>query len=164
QGDLDRVLDVADADAVAGGLLAVDVNFQIALAHDRLGDYVAGALDGLEGLFDLLAHAVDVAQVGAKDLDADLRAHAGGEHVDAVGDRLRPDVAPAGHLQDGVHFLEQIALRPALPPPQEEFVGERLLQFPTECDEGFQQVPVVRFAVARPRRPLDKAAVFAAAV
>ena len=40
-----------------------------------------------------------VCQVGAEHLDADLRAHAGREHVDAVGDRLRPDVAPAGHLQ-----------------------------------------------------------------
>src|SRR5262249_24037080 len=98
QGYFDGVLDVADADAVAGGFLPIDVNLQIALAHDRLGDHVLGALDRLDGLLDLLANAVDGFQVGAEDLDADLRAHAGRKHVDAVGNRLRPDVAPAGHL------------------------------------------------------------------
>ena len=79
-----------------------------------------------------------VSQVGAKDLDADLRAHAGREHVDAVGDGLRPDVAPAGHLHDRVHLLHQVPLRPSLPPPEEEPSGERLFQLLAQGDEGRQ--------------------------
>ena len=60
QGHLDRVLDVGDADAVAGRLLAVDLDLQVALAHDRLGDHVAGRPSiGLMRLLDLLADPVD---------------------------------------------------------------------------------------------------------
>ena len=38
QRDFDFVLNVLDRDAVAGRLLAVDVDLQIAFAHDRRGD------------------------------------------------------------------------------------------------------------------------------
>ena len=41
----------------------------------------------------------DELEVGAEDLDANIGADAGREHLDAVDDRLREDVAPAGNLQ-----------------------------------------------------------------
>ena len=47
---------------------------------------------------------------GAEDFHADLRPHARRQHVHAVDDRLRPDVAPAGHLQLAVHLLDDVAL------------------------------------------------------
>ncbi len=119
QRHLDGVLDVADRQAVAGRLRPVDLDFQIAFAHDRLGDHVLGPLDRLEGLLNFLAHAVDGRQVRPEDAHADLRLDAGAEHVDAVRDRLRPDVDPAGHVDDRVQLLLQIALGAARAPPQE---------------------------------------------
>src|SRR5207244_11729660 len=77
QSDLDRVLDVTDTDAVACRLLAVDLDLQVAFAHDRLGDHVLSAADRLEDLLDRFAYLVTGLQVRAKDLDADLGAYAG---------------------------------------------------------------------------------------
>ena len=72
---------------------------------------VAGAVDRLERRFDLLADAVDRVQIGAEDFDADVGAHAGREHFDAVDDGLGEDVAPAGHLQHAAHLVvDQVAL------------------------------------------------------
>ena len=121
QGRLDDVLNVADVDAVAGRLLAVDVDLQVAFADDLVGEDVDRAGDLLEHGGDLLRDLLDLVQVVAEDLHADHRAHAGGQHVDAVDDRLGPDVAPAGHLDDGVHFLEQVVLGFL---PEEQAVGE----------------------------------------
>jgi hypothetical protein len=42
-------------------------------------------------------------QILAEHLDADRRADAGGQHVDARLDRHRPGVGDAGELQRGVH-------------------------------------------------------------
>src|SRR5262249_40222091 len=58
QGDLNGVLDVADAHTVAGRFLAVDLDLQIALAHERLGNDIHRAGDRFEGLLDLLADAL----------------------------------------------------------------------------------------------------------
>ena len=140
QGDFDLVLNVLDRDAVAGRRLAVDVDLQIALAHDRRGDHVAGAVDRLERRFDVLADAVDRVQVGAEDLDADVGAHAGREHFDAVDDRLGEDVAPAGHLQHAAHFVvDQIALGAGLPRPEKDAVlANGCLQLFAQRDERLE--------------------------
>ncbi len=103
-----------------------------------------GTGDRLERLLDLLADPVDRLQVGAEDLDADLGADAGGEHVDAVDDRLRPDIAPAGHLHHAVHLVStRSPLGPPLRGQRQQLPGEGLLQLLAEGDEGLQRRLVV---------------------
>ena len=77
---------------------------------------------------------MDLVQVIPENLDADHRADAGGQHVHAVDDRLRPDVAPAGHLGNRVHFLEQAVLALA---PQKQAVSKG------SFEPGLQSVQLV---------------------
>src|SRR5262249_50529388 len=98
QGHFDGILDVIHADAVAGGLGAVDLDLQVRLAGDRLGNDVASTIDGLECPLGLLGDTLDRLQVRAENLDTDVRAHPRREHFNAVDNRLREDVAPARHL------------------------------------------------------------------
>src|SRR5690606_14133047 len=51
-----------------------------------------------------------------KDLDADIGAYAGGQHVDAIDDGLRPAVHYAGYAKFGVEFANDIRLGYALTP------------------------------------------------
>ena len=97
---------------------------------------------------DLLAHVLDLVEVVAEDLDADRRPDAGGEHVDPVDDRLREDVPPAGHLERRVHLLHQVLLRLL---PEEEPVGERLLQRGAEGLQLLRRRGPSRELAARPR-------------
>src|SRR5258708_2939305 len=70
--DFDGILNVADPDAVAGRLLAVDLNLQIALALYRLGANVAGPFHALvfavplERQDDLLTYRVDGVHIRAE--------------------------------------------------------------------------------------------------
>ena len=69
-------------------------------------------------------------EVRPKHFDADVGPHAGREHLDPVDDRLREDVAPAGHLQDAAHFIvDEVALRAAGPLPEEYAGLEWFFQF-----------------------------------
>ena len=53
----------------------------------------------------------------------------GREHLDAIDDRLRKNVAPAGHLQHAPHFVvDQVALGAGLPRPEEDGVRKFLVQ------------------------------------
>ena len=123
QRDFDDVLNVADIDAIAGRLFAVDVDFQIAFTDDLVGKDVHGTANSLEHLGDLFGHALNLIEIVAVHLDANHRAHARGEHVDSVDDRLRPDVAPAGHLHDCVHFLDEAVFGPS---PEEQILEQNL--------------------------------------
>ena len=141
QCDFNFVLNVFDRDSVAGGSLAVDVDLHIALAHDRRGDHVACSVDGLEHGFDLLAHAVDRIQIGTEYFHADIGAYAGRKHFDAVDDRLRENVAPAGNLQYAAHFIvDKIALRARLARPEEDVVFEWLFQLLAQFGKTAEQV------------------------
>ena len=55
-------------------------------------------------------------EIGAEDLDADRRLDAGEQHVEAIADRLRPDIGEPGELQRGVHLRLQLLERHAGPP------------------------------------------------
>ena len=77
-------------------------------------------MNGLRAASICLADAVDRLQIGSEDLDADVGPHAGREHVDAVDNRLRKDVAPTGHLQHAAHFvIDQVAFWSGLSRPEE---------------------------------------------
>src|SRR5262245_62410000 len=52
EGNFDRLLNIADADAVAGRLLAVGLDDEVAFAGVLLGDDVAGAGHFLQHLLD----------------------------------------------------------------------------------------------------------------
>ena len=70
-GHLDHVLDIAHLDAVAGRLLAVDADLNVAFAHDLVGNHVGGTTDLTKHPGDFLGHALELVQVLAEDLDAD---------------------------------------------------------------------------------------------
>ena len=137
---LDHVLDVADVDAVAGRLLAVDLDLDVALADDLVGEDVGRTADPAQHRGDLLADALDVVELGAEDLHGDRQPHAGREHLDPGGDRLGEAVAPAGHLQGRAHLLDQVGLRLL---PEQEPVGERLVE------RGAEGRQLLRSRVAR---------------
>src|SRR3989338_1708903 len=62
------------------------------------------------------ASPLDRFYVRAEDLDADWRAHTGGEHVDPSLDRHGPGVGDTGDPQCLVHFLDEPLIRDVLRP------------------------------------------------
>ena len=95
-GDFDDVLHVADAHAVARDAVAIDLELEIRLADDAVGDDVGRAGHFLEQLLDLQADALDLLQVAAVNLHAHHRAEAGLEHDEARLDRLEESRQHAG--------------------------------------------------------------------
>src|ERR1039458_7400166 len=129
-GGFNDVLDVGDIEAVAIGGWPVDGHLHVGRAGDALRIEIGRAGDLLHDFLDLFRQLLDAAEVGTEDLDADLRAYAGGEHIDAVADGLRPDVGNARNLQLVVQ------------PRQDGVLGEALgpLIFRLEGDGGFGHV------------------------
>ena len=115
-GGLDHLLDVADADAVARGGAAVDLDVEVLTTGDLFGVDVARARHPADGVSDLPRQFLEHGQVGAEDLHAHFRADAGRQHVDAVDDRHRPDVGDARKLHGSPHLGAQPIERHARPP------------------------------------------------
>ena len=93
------VLDIGDIQAVSVRGGAIDGHLQIRRARCALGIEIDGAWNLRHNLLDLFRLGLNHAKIGTKDLDADLCADAGREHVDAIANRLRPDVGDAWNLQ-----------------------------------------------------------------
>src|SRR5207302_3718435 len=85
-GRLDYVLHVHDREAVAGDGVATQGEVQVVTLGDALGKGAASAGHHADVLLDLTADAVDLLQIRAKDLDADRRADARGQHVNPALD------------------------------------------------------------------------------
>ena len=115
-GRIDHVFYVADIQAVATGGGAVDRHLEIRRARGALRVDIRRAGNLPDNILDLIGLGLDDAQIGAEHLDADLGANAGGEHVDAVADGLRPDVGHAGNLQLFVEPRHDRVLGQALGP------------------------------------------------
>ncbi len=106
----DHLLDVGEAQAETGCTDPVDPDFHVASAANPLGVGRARAGDGLHGRLDLLSYALDHLQVGACDLDPHGTLDAGGQHVDAVADRLHPEIGQPRQGQGGIHLIDQLIL------------------------------------------------------
>ena len=113
---LDDVLDVADGQAVAGDLVAVDLEVEIVAADHALGEHAERAGLVAQDGFDPLADLLQDGQVGPGDFDADRGLDPGREHVDARLDRHGPGVGHAGQADGRVEFGEQPRDRHAGPP------------------------------------------------
>ncbi len=87
-GDLDNILHVPDVDAIAGRRFTVDIEFDVGLADDAVGDDVDGPRHFAEEFFHLQSDPLDLAGIGTEDLDAHHRSEAGLKHDDARLDRL----------------------------------------------------------------------------
>ena len=112
----DDVLDVADADAVACGGRPVDLDVQVLAAGHLLRIDVAGARHLSDDLGDLPRQALEHPEIGAEQLDADLRADAGRQHVDAVDDRHRPDGRDSRELDRAAHLgAQRVQRQPRAP-------------------------------------------------
>ena len=107
----DHVLHVADHQAVAGELRAVGVDIEVVAANDALGEGAGRARHRSHDGLDLPREPFDLGKVGAEHLDADRRADAGGEHVDARLDRHGPGIGYAGKLQRLVHLGDELVDR-----------------------------------------------------
>src|SRR5206468_3834377 len=84
---------------------------------------------------------------------ADIRPDAGREHLDAVDDRLREDVAPTGHLEDATELVvDEVAARTALPRQEEDAFRERFPQLVAECGERPKRRRVGRLPEVRLHR------------
>src|SRR6185369_13454722 len=116
QGGLDDVLDVSHSYVVTGGRLAVDVDVDVAAAGDPLGHHVGSAGDRLQKPLGLYRQILQHVKVRAHDLDPQVGAHPGGEHVDAVYDRLGPAVAHTGLLELAVKLRHDVCFGYPLPP------------------------------------------------
>ena len=103
----DGVLNVLDHDAVARERGSVRRHFEIVAANAALRVGRRCSRHGFENLLDLLGELIDLNQIGADHLDADRRADAGRQHVDAGLDRHCPSIRDAGKLQGPIHFGDQ---------------------------------------------------------
>ena len=112
----DHVLQVADHQSVAGELRAVGIDVEIVAADHPLGVGARGARHGADDSLDLARELLHLGEVGAEHLDADRRADAGRQHVDARLDRHGPGVGHAGKLQRLVHLGDQLVDRHARTP------------------------------------------------
>ena len=105
-GRLDHLLHVHHREAVAGDGVAAQDEVEVVAFGDALGEGAAGAGHHAHVLLNLPADAVDFFEVRPVDLDADRRADAGGEHVEASLDRHGPTIGEADLLlpQRLIHF------------------------------------------------------------
>src|SRR5207237_2133351 len=105
---LDDVLNRPDRDAVAGGGLALHADVEIGRPRHLLGVDVGRSRDGPQNVGDDARSLLQSIEVVAEDLDAYLRADAGGQHVDAIDDRLRPDVRHTGQRGGLIQLADEL--------------------------------------------------------
>jgi hypothetical protein len=110
----DDVLAVGNRQAVARELVAVEREVEVVAAGGALGQDAARAADVAQHVLEVLADGLDHLEVRSENLDADRRAYAGGQHVDAILDRHRPDVRDAREAQMVVHLVAQLVERQVL--------------------------------------------------
>ena len=79
---------------------------------------VITAIDGLKDhdRRDVLGSFLKGVEVIPEYLDPHLRTYPGREHLDAVDDRLRPDIGHAWHPQRGVHLGDEFLPRHPIAP------------------------------------------------
>ena len=132
QRRLDHLVGLADAHAQPRGPLAIEPDFEVGFAPDRIGDDIDGARDPLDHRGDLIGGVNHLVQVAAQDADADCRVHPRGQHVHPVLDRHGPDVRPARHLHRAVKLAAEARQLVAVDLPEQkpsaELVGQTLLE------------------------------------
>ncbi len=104
----DHRLDLGYGQAVSRDLIAPRLEVDEVAACGSLRVDAARAFDPIERAFDLHAHALDLLRIGAEDLDANRRTHAGGEHVNSALDGLGPGVGHTGDLERPIHLIDQL--------------------------------------------------------
>src|SRR6185369_8371122 len=100
----------ADIHAVTGCCLPVDVDVDVITAGDPFGNHIGRAVDRFEDRLGLNRQILEHIQVITEDLDPQVGTHSGGEHVDAVDDRLGPAVAYADLAQLVVQLGHDVGL------------------------------------------------------
>jgi len=105
-----------NVETVTRGLEAIDLQIDVTPAGDALGDHRCRAGYLLHAALDRLAQFFQCGEIGAGDLDADRALDAGGQHVDAVADRLHPDIGHARNLEARIQLLDELLWCHAGPP------------------------------------------------
>ena len=160
QGRLDQLIDVARPHSQSRRALAVEADFDVGLAADRVGEDVDGAGHTLHDPRDLVGAADHVIEIPAEDADPHRRVHAGREHVHPVLDRHGPDVRPAGHLHRPVQLTAESDQLVATDLPEDDRRAESERQVGADRLErrlGFEwgrRRRLVRMVVSAGRRPV----------
>ena len=144
-----HIQQLAHRQAITRQLLAVGLDVEIAATGQALGEGRGRARHVLDDGLDLLGKLFHLAQVLAEDLDADRRADAGGQHVQARLDRHRPGVGHTRELQRLVQLGDQFVGAHARPP-----LGRRL-----QVDDGLEHLDRCRVGggVRTPGLAVDRA-------
>ena len=123
-------VDVRDRDPLFRGAAGIGNHGEIALPADRVGDDIGRSRNTAQHFGDLFGRTHDGIEIPAEDADADFRIHAGRQHVDAVLDRLRPDIRPAGHLHRQIHLTRRLVQRLCIMRPEPQPRGDVAGQLP----------------------------------
>ena len=113
---LDDVLDRADRDAIAGRGFPVHAHVEVGRAGHLFGIDVHSARDRAQRVGDGPGPLLEDVEVVPEDLHADLGPDAGRQHVDAIDDRLGPDVRHAGQRGRYVQLADELVARHPQPP------------------------------------------------
>ena len=123
---LDHRPEIARIDARFREPFAVRDDFQIALAPNRIGDDIRPPRHFAEHGGNLFRGRDHLIEIVAEHAHADLRVHAGGQHVHSVLNRPSPDVRPTGHLQRAIQFTAEAGEFIPLARPQKRPASEAL--------------------------------------
>src|SRR5262249_44361291 len=104
----DDRLDVADPQTVPGECGPVGKDVDVEAAEVPLVKDAPCPSKGGEDPFEAGADLLDRVKIASEHLDANGRADARGQHVDAGLDRHRPGVGPAGELHQLLHLGGQL--------------------------------------------------------
>src|SRR6266851_1832806 len=102
-GRLDDTLHLADIDAVARSRLPVRLDVEIQPACHLLWIDIARAFHSPHSVSNLTGLRFKFCQIRTEELDANLRPNTGREHIDAVDDRLCPDIRHTRQGNSAVH-------------------------------------------------------------
>src|SRR5579863_7239692 len=105
-GGFDDILYFANVDAVASSSFAVGLDFKIGSARNPLGIEINRTRNLMQNSFDLFRLLFDGREIAAENLDPDLRANSGREHVDPVANGLSPDVRHSRHTELFIKTLQ----------------------------------------------------------
>ena len=102
----DDLVDLSNAQVVAGGLLTFDLVVDVVPTSDALEERTACSLDTLKRLLYLQTDLLDRFQFRSHHFDADRRAYTGRDHVDARPDREEPCVRERWDLNCTIELLD----------------------------------------------------------
>ena len=106
-----NLLHISDGQTITGCFLPVNLEIKIVASHHSFCESTARTGYVLEDILNLNGNLLDLLQIGAEDLDSEITAHAGGQHLGPSLNGHPPDVGHPWKFQLGIHLLNQLLPR-----------------------------------------------------